>query len=662
MRTLYTVHHETSRAASRKLTLWFWSGVLLSFFSYSLIAWIFLALLFWLFDNSIAHTAPYALIVGLATSLVVIYGYYTARSNARDTPAAERAAALGAEPLGTPQYPAERQYRNIVEEMAVAAGIRPPDILLLRHDDSINAFVIGGARGSIAIAVTAGALRYLERDELQALVAHEFGHIVDDDLALYGRLTAMIHGYRSFADLRYRLLGDEDAALSIREKMLIDTAKPQNEAEAQAIRQLAYASASHRRDREADAEQTRLISIFGGTGILFGLLLFILTLYSLLLTGYARLMQAAIAREREWMADAKAVQFTRNGDALARVFQKVLALGHRGKHPAPPREENRHLLLIDYQHFQRGNRLNTHPDTIARLKRYGDYHPDAIAKLGYALQQRPPHDQTDTNPKRSATHYADARFPLAMLHHHAALALPQYAPEAIIQVAMMRLANATPKGLALARHLAPDTLRPLMPVWREMLPAHHASFLPVYLNHLRRIDNPHTLKTPLKAIAAADGLTSLAEWCALEALELTNTPDATLDHHQAQPAIITLLRMTAHLLADNETQRAQYFAQLPAHTLPVPTTPWQPLATRKTTPVPCKAPDEEGWPIEPLILPDDAELARARNALHTLRELRPVYRQTLVDGLARQYDAQKTVSADAYAWLRFLQYALSPAA
>lgn len=658
MRTLYTVHHETSRAASRKLALWFWSGVLLSFASYSLVSWLFLVALFWLAGGTLPHVHVYAMLIGLATSLVVVYGYYLAQSEAKSTPAAERAAALGAEMLGTPRFPAETQYRNIVEEMAVAAGIRPPDVMLVRHDDTINAFVIGGARGSTAIAVTAGALRYLDRDELQALVAHEFGHIVDDDLSLYGRLTAMIHGYRFFADLRYRLLGEADEALSLREKMLIHTANPQNEAEAQAIRQLAYASASHRREREEESEQLRLQSLFGGYGIIFGTLVFLLSLYSLLLTGYARLMQAAIAREREWMADAKAVQFTRNGEALASVFKKVLALGKSLELPAPTRAENRHLLLIDYHQHQNGKRLSTHPDTIARLKRYGEYHAEDIDKLAYALQDIPPYDQIDPTPKRSATHYADTRFPLGMLHHHAALSLPEFAPEAIVQVAMMRLANATPKGLALARHLEVDTLRPLMPAWRKMLPVHQASFLPVFLNHLTRTTNPDALKTPLRAIAAADGLTSLAEWCALEALDLPAAPEATLDHQQAQDAIASILRLSAHLLAADEDSRARLFAGLPAHTLPIAATPWQTIATRKITPVPCKAADEEGWPIEPLILPIDTELERARDAVQTLRALRPVYRQTLLAGLAQQYEQQHSITADAYAWLRFLQYAL----
>lgn len=658
MRTLYTVHHETSRAASRKLTLWFWSGVLLSFASYSLLSWAFLVALFWLAGGALPHVHVYAMLIGLATSLVVVYGYYLAQSEAKSTPAAERAAALGAEMLGTPHFPAETQYRNIVEEMAVAAGIRPPDVMLVRHDDTINAFVIGGARASTAIAVTAGALRYLDRDELQALVAHEFGHIVDDDLALYGCLTAMIHGYRFFADLRYRLLGEADEALSLREKMLIHTANPQNEAEAQAIRQLAYASASHRREREEESEQLRLQSLFGGYGIIFGTLVFLLSLYSLLLTGYARLMQAAIAREREWMADAKAVQFTRNGEALASVFKKVLALGKSLELPAPTRAENRHLLLIDYHQHQNGKRLSTHPDTIARLKRYGEYHAEDISKLAYALQDIPPYDQIDPTPKRSATHYAETRFPLGMLHHHAALSLAEFAPEAIVQVAMMRLANATPKGLALARHLEVDTLRPLMPAWRKMLPVHQASFLPVFLNHLTRTTNPDALKTPLRAIAAADGLTSLAEWCALEALDLPAAPEATLDHQQARDAIASILRLSAHLLAADEDSRARLFAELPAHTLPIAATPWQSIATRKITPVPCKAADEEGWPIEPLILPIDTELERARDAVQTLRALRPVYRQTLLAGLAQQYEQQRNITADAYAWLRFLQYAL----
>lgn len=656
MQTLYTVHHETSRAASRKLSLWFWSGVVLSFASYSLVSWGFFALIFWLFETSPPPLSTFAMLIGLATSLIVIYGYYLARSDAQNTAAHERAAELGAELLGTPRFAAEKQYRNIVEEMAVAAGVSPPEIMINRANDSINAFVIGGAKGSTAIAVTAGALRYLSRDELQALIAHEFGHIVNDDLVLYGRLTAMVHGYRYFADIRYRLLGNQDDSLNLREKMLLESADPQNEAEALAIRQLAYASATRRRENESEAETLRLQAGFGGYGLLFAALIVTLSAYSSLLTWYARLMQAAIAREREWMADAKAVQFTRNGAALAGVFKKVLALG---KNDAPALSilvENRHLLLIDYLQAPGNKRLHTHPDTRARLARYGDYREEEIDQLRYALQDIPPYDRIDAPPERSATHFADARFPFMLLRHHAAAAHPDLPASALALAAMMRLANATPKGLYQARLLDKSTLQHLLPAWKKLLPAHQASFLPALLAGIARHPDPETLRADLDAIARSDGLQSFPEWCAFVALDArTQPPPPALSRQEGEASIRSVLRLAAHLCADNDPERAALFAELPRHTLPIASTPWQTVATQKAVPAPCKGKDESGWPIEPLHIPDDHELQTARHAILELRALRPIYRQSLINGLAQILQQRSPIPLDAYHYLLLLQ-------
>lgn len=658
MNTLYTVHHETSHAASRRLTIWFWGGVLLSFISYTLISWGFLALVFYLFANLPENLFPFAALIGLATTLCVLFGYSRARLDAQSQTAAERAARLGAVPLDHPQHPAERQYRNIVAEMAVAAGIPPPDILLCRNDDSINAFVIGGAHDSIAIAVSAGALRYLDRDELQALVAHEFGHIVDGDIPLYGRLTAMIHGYRFIVGLGHALLNPNAGGLNTRERMLIETADVQNDAEVQAVRQLAYAAASRRMEDTQDPDNARSHFTASGVGCLLSVLLLILSAYTALLTVYARLMQAAIAREREWMADAKAVQFTRNGDALAGVFRKVLALQHLHKTPPPIHLENRHLLLINYLQNHGDKRLHTHPETCARLQRYGDYRLEDIEKLAYTLAERPPYDQAPAH-DRSATHFADTLFPYALLRHHANANLPDLAPEHLLLAALMRLANATPEGLARSGTL--DTAK-LRPAWQALLPRHQASFLAIFLNRLQTLPPAQQRTLPIPALIRADGTLSFAEWCAHTAWYAGQTPPepAELTHHDAEPHIRTVLRLAAHLAAPDDTARAALFAELPRHTLPIAASPWQAVRTQSSVPVPCKAEEEAGWPIEPLNIPDQNERHTARTALLELRRLRPLYRQSLTQGLATAFQQHAPLPLDAFHYLLLLEHLLTP--
>ena len=94
-------------------------------------------------------------------------------------------------------YPAERRYTNLIAELSLAADIDEPDAYVLRDDHSINAFALSDTNDDLALAVSQGALDNLSRDELQAILAHEFGHIENGAPTLYNRLTAMLSCYYS---------------------------------------------------------------------------------------------------------------------------------------------------------------------------------------------------------------------------------------------------------------------------------------------------------------------------------------------------------------------------------------------------------------------------------------------------------------------------------
>ena len=175
---------------------------------------------------------------------------------------------------------ADRQLLNVVEEMAIASVTTVPHVFVLDDDTSINAFaaVQSGARSTIGI--TAGARDSLSRDELQALIAHELGHIANGDAAINIRLLALIQGFRWIYDASVSTIG---APFRI-----FDSFK------------LAFFFTFY------------LAMIFGAFYVLgsFGV-------------GIARLMQAAIARQREYLADASAVQFTRDTFGLLGALQKA---------------------------------------------------------------------------------------------------------------------------------------------------------------------------------------------------------------------------------------------------------------------------------------------------------------------------------------------------
>jgi len=158
---------------------------------------------------------------------------------------------------------------NIVEEMAIAARIRKPQVFVLPDEPGINAFAAGNSPDEAAVAVTQGALDALDRDQLQAVIGHEFSHILNGDMKINMRLTAWIFGLCVITDLAARFMR-----------------KGGNGRNAGRLRLIAMG-----------------IFVAGSAGMFAG-----------------RLLQAAVSRRREHLADASSVQFTRNPQALQGAF------------------------------------------------------------------------------------------------------------------------------------------------------------------------------------------------------------------------------------------------------------------------------------------------------------------------------------------------------
>src|SRR5262245_18060942 len=167
-----------------------------------------------------------------------------------------------------------KRLYNVVEEMAIAARIRRPAIYVLPDEPGINAFAAGHTPDEAAVAVTQGALDKLDREQLQAVVGHEFSHILNGDMRINMRLTAWIFGLFVITDLAMRIM--------------------------------------RARSRGKSAGRIKIVAlgifIAGSIGLLAG-----------------RLLQAAVSRRREHLADASAVQFTRNPGALQGAFITMAA-------------------------------------------------------------------------------------------------------------------------------------------------------------------------------------------------------------------------------------------------------------------------------------------------------------------------------------------------
>lgn len=228
--------------------------------------------------------------------------------------------------------PAERRLYNVVEEMAIASGVPVPSVYVMREEKSINACAIGGDPESSAVAVTDGALRTLSRDELQGVVAHEFGHLLNGDVKMNMRLIGVLFGLQMLT-----LLG-----VGI-------------------FRSTLYLSFGGSSDDRKGA---------GGAVLAIWLFAFGLVVIGSIGVFFSNVIRAAISRQREFLADASAAQFTRNPAGLAGALKKIGGLTGGSRVNAARSAEMAHLFFGSV--FSGGfmeSLFKTHPDLTERIRR-----------------------------------------------------------------------------------------------------------------------------------------------------------------------------------------------------------------------------------------------------------------------------------------------------
>jgi len=214
---------------------------------------------------------------------------------------------------------ARKRLLNVVEEMAIASGLPMPEVYVLEREAGINAFAAGKTPADAAVAVTRGALERLDRAELQGVIAHEFSHIVNGDM----RLNQQLIGF-SFGILVLSLIG----------------------------RSMLRAGRFGRRGRSSGAAAAVALGV--GFALIGSIGLFA-----------SRLIKAGVSRERERLADASAVQFTRDAAGLASALKKIA--GYGGRLTATETEEVAHMLFEHHGNAFRGW-FATHPPLLERIR------------------------------------------------------------------------------------------------------------------------------------------------------------------------------------------------------------------------------------------------------------------------------------------------------
>ncbi len=231
--------------------------------------------------------------------------------------------------------PAERRLLNVVDEMSLASGVPVPPVYMM-EEDSINAFAAGTNHNDAAIGVTRGCVNALNRDELQGVIGHEFSHIFHGDMRINARTAAAIAGIMAISTMGYVLLRFIGPSL---------------------------ARSSGNRKNGA------------GLGMLLIGLGLILLIVGFVGTLYATLLQAAMSRQREYLADASAVQYTRNPSGIGNALRKIKAASHAPIQSSHARDMNHFFFANAAESW-----LATHPPIDERIRRVmGVTVPDAAS-------------------------------------------------------------------------------------------------------------------------------------------------------------------------------------------------------------------------------------------------------------------------------------------
>ncbi len=421
--------------------------------------------------------------------------------------------------------PDARKVLNVVEEMALASGIPVPPVYVI-EDAAINAFAAGYSSRDAVIGVTRGCIRHLTRSELQGVVAHEFSHVFHGDMRLNTRLVAVLYGILVIGLMGRGIL----QAMPWRRGNSKDNAGPQ-------LLVIAL-----------------VLIALGAIGTLFG-----------------HIIKAAVSRQREYLADASAVQFTRNPDGIAGALKKIGAVPAGSAVSEPHVHEFSHMFFCQAVGRRRGGWMSTHPpleDRIRRIEPGWDGTFPALVDPVDEPEQTPAHAASarpsplmtaaiaqaaiDAIGQADPAHLAAAQQQLAAMDPELRdAAHDAYLARAVIYgLLLSEDATVQQRQLAaLAREAHPDVQARLAD-WRERLvslpPQARLPLLEATLPALRQLSTAQyaTFKSCLRALIQADGQVSLREWSffrivvhTLEARDTAST-SGTLATHQRDVALL----------------------------------------------------------------------------------------------------------------------------
>ncbi|MEM1157647.1 MAG: M48 family metallopeptidase [Verrucomicrobiota bacterium] len=435
--------------------------------------------------------------------------------------------------------PQERQLLNIVEEMSIASGCPVPEVYLLKQERGINAFAAGFTTADATIGVTRGTMELLQRDELQGVIAHEFSHILNGDMRLNMQMTCLTHGILFIAEAGIMLI-----RLPFR---------------------VAFYAGSSRSSKKSGMPFQLILGMLAA-GVIMALVGSI---------GYffAQLIKSAVSRQREFLADAAAVQFTRNPEGIGMALKKIGGLSNGSAILSSQNAEASHFFFANGLASSWFELFASHPPLIERISildpsfdgtfpQVSALRPEPIDQDGsYHKKQREregifTEDSGDTRVAglvASAGHLTPAAI-VAASQLTGALPRPLYQashePFGACAVAYSLLLSQDPAVLQyqqnlLQQHADPAVLaemQKLKPESQQLRPRQRLVLLDLTIPALRQLspEQYQVFRTIVSDLAAADQGISLFEYC-LEKVLLRHLDPAFNPVNARRPSVRSLI-------------------------------------------------------------------------------------------------------------------------
>ncbi|HAS8609682.1 TPA: Zn-dependent protease [Vibrio vulnificus] len=471
------------------------------------------------------HTAvSYSLICFAGVAFVIAMSSLIRLSDLKSNGGRGVAESMGGKLISTDTTSSKhRQLLNVVEEMAIAAGVPVPPVYLMEHERGINVFAAGMSIDDAVIGITQGALDSFSRDELQGVIAHEFSHILNGDMRLNTRLIGILFGITCIAHFGHLVLDN-----------------------------MPRSSRVSRSSSDSDK----------GFAIIFMIALVCLVL-GWLGTLFGSMIKAAISRQREFLADASAVQFTRNDQGIAGALKKIGGYSYGSTLNARSTSEFSHMMFGQAQLSGLSGFFATHPPLEERIRRIEPQWDGSFKRA--SSQQAPAFDSQMSSGFSSQQHsqYVEevpSSDQLSEIGQQLIGQLPQplidiaREPYSARFIAFALIHDGSDRQREMIKcHVPPASQPQLLPWLDHDIPAHlRLPLLELSIPALKALSEGQRARfcQVLRDLALADDHYSLAEWCVVNLLEkqlLTSFGKAPQRKSikQLQESVVWLLRELA---------------------------------------------------------------------------------------------------------------------